>query len=140
MMKKKKPALVPLSAAQREIMDIVWEGDEVTVADVWEVLSERRSVARNTVQTVLVRMEEKGWLRHRSIGRTFLYSSALPRKVTLSQTVQNLLDAAFGGSAEELVTALLEDRSLGKDEAERIRAMIDEAEYRKRQSKSGRNS
>ena len=62
-----------LSDAQQEIMEIIWDRAEVSVSEVWEVLQERRNVARNTVQTMIVRIEEKGWIEHRSIGRTFVY-------------------------------------------------------------------
>ena len=125
----------PLSEAQLEIMEIIWEKGEVMVNEVWEILSERRGLARNTVQTMMVRIEEKGWSKHRAVGRTYLYSAAQPRKATLGRTVKELLDTVFRGSAEDLVTALLENRSLSKGEADRIREMIDKAERRRRKKR-----
>ena len=41
-------------------MNVVWERGDVTVADVWKALSDHRKVARNTVLTMLTRLEEKG--------------------------------------------------------------------------------
>ena len=64
----KTHVLPPLSEAQLEIMNVVWDRGEVTVAQVWKILSTRRKVARNTVQTMLARLEEKGWLRCDSEG------------------------------------------------------------------------
>ena len=63
-----KPDTSPLTAAQREIMEIVWARGEVTVAGVREALSAKRDVARNTVQTMMVRLEDRGWLTHREAG------------------------------------------------------------------------
>ena len=65
----------PLTDAQREIMEIVWERGEATVSEVRDALAQRRQLARNTVQTMIVRLEEKGWLKHREQGRTFVYSA-----------------------------------------------------------------
>jgi hypothetical protein len=45
--------------------------------------------------------------------------------------VRRLVDTAFGGSAEGMVMALLQGRGVSKEEAERIRAMIDRAERKK---------
>lgn len=132
-MAKKGP--LPLSAAQLETMNIVWECGEVAVSEAWEALSARRPVARNTVLTTLVRLEEKGWLRHRTVGRTFFYSATRPRKATMRQMVRQLVDTAFSGSVEGLVMTLLEDRSVTKDEADRIRAMLDQAESKRRGKK-----
>ncbi|MHC5540329.1 BlaI/MecI/CopY family transcriptional regulator, partial [Singulisphaera rosea] len=55
--------LPPLSEAQLELMNIVWDHGEVTVAEAWKALTARRKVARNTVLTTLTRLEERGWLR-----------------------------------------------------------------------------
>jgi len=120
-----KNAPQALSEAQQEIMEIIWDREEVSVSEVREVLQERRDVARNTVQTMIVRIEQKGWIEHRSIGRTFVYKAIQPRTTTLRQRLDDLMTAAGRGSAEALVTALLEDVSLSTDAADRIRDMID---------------
>jgi BlaI family penicillinase repressor len=131
-----KSELQPLSRAQMEIMQIVWDRKEVAVSEAWEILSQRREVARNTVQTLLLRMEEKGWLTHRVIGRTFFYTAVSPRGGVGKDLVRKLLQSLFRGSAEELAAALLENASLSKAEADRIRKLIDEAERRKARRKS----
>ncbi|NLX96441.1 MAG: BlaI/MecI/CopY family transcriptional regulator, partial [Rhodopirellula sp.] len=98
----------PLSDAQLEIMNIIWDRGETTVGDVWKVLSTRRAVARNTVSTMVTRLEEKGWLRHRVREGSYLYSATYPRDKVLPRLVRRLVDAAFQGSAEGLVLALLQ--------------------------------
>jgi BlaI family penicillinase repressor len=119
--------LPPLSEAQIEIMNVVWDRGEVTVADVWKALSARRKVARNTVLTMISRLEEKGWLLRDDAGHAFRYRAASPREATLGTMIRRLVDTAFGGSAEGLVMALLHGRGVSKEEAARIRAMIERA-------------
>jgi predicted transcriptional regulator len=118
----------PLTDAQREIMEIVWSRREVGVSEVWNVLAQRRDVARNTIQTMIVRLEEKGWLKHREEGRTFYYAAARAKTASLGAKVVQMIDRFFAGSPEEMVTALIEYRGLSADEAERIRKMIDQAD------------
>ena len=118
----------PLSGAQLEIMNVVWDKGEVTVTGVWKVLSKHRPVARNTVQTLMTRLEEKGWLSHRTEGNRFLYSAVPERSEVLGAMVSDLVDNAFGGSAEDLMMALLDSRGVSSEEAARIRAMIRKAE------------
>ncbi len=121
----------PLTEAQREIMDVIWDHDEVTVTQVRDELAKKREVARNTVQTMIVRLEERGWLKHREEGRTFWYSAKRPRLASLGAKVAQMVDRFFAGSPEEMVTALMEYRGLSAVEADRIRQMIDEAETKK---------
>jgi len=120
--------LPPLSEAQLEIVNAVWDHGEVSVGEVWKVLAERRRVSRNTVSTMMTRLEEKGWLRHRVSGGVHLYSATHPREKALTRLVHRLVDRAFQGSAEGLVLALLEGGRLSADEVERIKAMLDKTE------------
>jgi BlaI family transcriptional regulator, penicillinase repressor len=120
--------LPPLSEAQMEIMNVVWNRGEATVADVWKALGSRRKLARSTVLTMLMRLQEKGWLCCDEEGHAFRYRAAVPREATLGEMVRRLVDTAFGGSAEGLVMALLHDRGVSKEEAKRIKKMIDRAE------------
>ena len=126
-MATKRPTLPGLSQSQREIMEIVWDRGEVSAVEVRDILSKKRDLAKNTVRTLLDRMEEKGWLKHREDGRTYLYSAAQPREASIGQKVLEVVEHVCGGSPEELVTALLDYRGLSPQELKRIRTMLDEA-------------
>ncbi len=125
-----------LSGAQLEIMDVIWEMGEAGVADVWQALGKRRDVARNTVLTMMTRLEEKGWLTRRRSGNSFVYSPSEARATTHKNLLGWVLDKAFKGSTEGLLLALLDGRRLKSDEAARIRRMIEDAEGRSARSKS----
>src|SRR5947209_16836062 len=129
----KQADLPELSPAQREIMEIVWERGEVTANEVRRVLARTRKVARNTVRTLLERMEDKGWLQHRAEGRTFLYTAARPRHDTIGQKVREIVETVCGGSPETLVMALLDYRGLRPDELQRIRQILEQAKASKGQ-------
>jgi len=128
MVPAKRSSLPDLSPAQRQIMEIVWTRGEVTASEVRRVLSRTRKVARNTVRTLLERMEEKGWLVHSAEGRTFVYAAAQPRHDTIGQKVRDVVETICGGSPETLVTALLDYRGLRPDELKRIRQLLEHAQ------------
>jgi BlaI family penicillinase repressor len=130
-----KLELPPLSEAQLEIINIVWDHGTATVGQVWKALAKRRPISRNTVSTMVTRLEEKGWLRHRVIGGTFLYSATRTREKVLPRMIHRLVDAAFQGSAEGLVLTLLEGGRLSIEEVERIKAMLETAEIEMREGK-----
>ncbi len=123
----KKTNLPKLSEAQTEIMNVVWEHGEASVARVMEELNTRRKVSRNTVQTMLSRLAKKGWLRHRQEGNTFFYEATVGKRETLSAMAENLVNTAFSGSAERLVMALLDGRGISTEERSRIQEMIKKA-------------
>ncbi len=129
-----RQTLADLSPAQRELMEILWTRGEMSAREVRNELSKERALARNTVRTMLLRMEEKGWLTHRVEGRTHLYRAAMARETTIGQKVREIVDTLCDGSPETLVTALLDHRGLTDGELNRIRAMLDTAK-----TKSGKS-
>jgi predicted transcriptional regulator len=116
----------PLSEAQLEIMNLIWDRGEATVAEVWRVLAERRGVARNTVHTLVIRLEEKGWLTHREEGG-FVFTATVSREVAQRESVQRMVDTVFAGSAEGLVLTLVSSGAVSQSELDRIRKQISAA-------------
>jgi predicted transcriptional regulator len=127
-MNKSRPGGKPeLTPAQMEIMEVIWSAGEAGVAEVWKALASRREVARNTVQTMLTRLHERGWLIAREEGNAFVYRAARPRRPVVNTMADRLLDRVFGGSLSGLVAAIVESRSLPAEEVARLRAIIDGA-------------
>ena len=122
--------LPSLSPGQLEIMDVVWRYGDATVAEVWKALSARRQVARNTVLTILARLEERGWLVLDAGAHAHIYRATVPRDTALGTMLDQLVETAFGGSTEGLVMTLLQGRKISKEETARLRALIDQAEAR----------
>ena len=116
-----------LSEGQLAIMNVVWDRGEVLVADVDRELAQQRDVARNTVLTMIQRLYERGWLKHRRRGNAYLYRAAVARDATRAGLLRRLLDSAFQGSAEGLVMTLLNEQQLTPDEARRIRERLDDS-------------
>ena len=129
MPRSKKPE--PLSDKQREIMEVVWELGKASVFEVRDELSKRRKVARNTVRTMMERLEEKGWLTHRVIGRTYFYSALVPRDVSIGERIVDVVDKVCDGSPESLMSALLDYRGLSNEEIERIQKLLTSAKKQK---------
>lgn len=124
--------LPALSEAQREIIEIVWDQGELSASEIRAVLCQRRQVARNTVRTLLERMEAKGWLTHREQGRTHIYAAAHDRETAVGQKVVEVLDRVCGGSPETLMSALIGYRGLDPAELKRIRSLLEAAKGRQR--------
>ena len=115
-----------LTDTQLEIMNLVWARGSATVAEIWKALSSDRELARNTVQTMMVRLEDKGFLKHRTEGKSFVYFPAKKRTTTLRKILRALTKSAFAGSTAGLITTLLEQEQLSDSEIERIRDLLDQ--------------
>jgi BlaI family transcriptional regulator, penicillinase repressor len=121
MMKK----LHGLGSLQSEVMDLAWEHGDVTVAQVAEAIGRRRRVTYTTVLSAMQKLEKKGWIKHRSAGRAYIYSPTRNREQVGGRTLKELLKTTFQGDPRLLLASLLEEARLSDAELKELRQLID---------------
>ena len=115
---------VAFTERELDVMAVLWELGSATVAEVRERLDDE--LAYTTVLTVLRTLEEKGHVAHRGSGKAYHYYAKVARNTAGRSALARLREKVFGGSAEMLLTQLVSDRELSRDELERLRALMDE--------------
>ena len=121
MTKKKLRAMSP---TETEILRLVWELNQATVQQIREKLPSDRSLAYNTVQTLLCRLEQKGYLKHHLKGRAHVFSALVKPREVIKTTVRDFLGRLFGGDPKPLVQFLAEDGKLDEEDIKRLRELI----------------
>ena len=77
------------------IMDVVWAvGEPVRVREVSDQLNQERTLAFNTVQTVMENLYHKGWLSRKKNGRAYWYEPVRSRDDYVSQLLNEALSVA----------------------------------------------
>jgi predicted transcriptional regulator len=117
-----------------EVLQILWRRGPCTVRDVLEELNRSRRRAYTSVMSLLNVMVEKKLLGRKPHGRAFLYAPRVKEEPTLRQMVGDLVDRAFGGSAEQLVLHALEQTDPSSGQIEEIRRIIDAYHDRKEEA------
>lgn len=107
-------------------MHVLWELGSATVSDVQEHLHD--DLAYTTVLTMLRTLDEKGHVRHESAGKAYVYFPTVARAAARSSALRHLLDRVFGGNAETLLTHLVAERDLSREEMERMRRLLDDGQ------------
>ncbi len=116
-----------LGRRERQIMEIVYAKGRASVAEVLEALPDPPSYS--ATRAMLNLLEEKGHLRHKEVGRKFVYQPTLPREKARRSAVQNLLHTFFGGSVGEAVATMIEQdkKNLTPEDLDRLARLIAEA-------------
>jgi len=116
----------PLANAELAVMDLLWQNDRLTARRIREQLYPNATKAQHgTVQKLLQRLEEKGYVeRDRSLS-VYLFSAAISRQTYAGQQLESLADKLTAGSFAPLITHLIEKKKISRDEIERIRAILD---------------
>ena len=123
-----KKSLTPLGETEMEVLHHVWDMGEATVKQVRKRILESREVAYTTIMTVMKNLAEKGYLKYRKEGVTYVYSPAQEPDSVRSNLVKELIKKVFKGSPKELVQTLVESEDLNEKDLSEIKQMIDQME------------
>jgi BlaI family transcriptional regulator, penicillinase repressor len=120
------------SERELEILKVLWDLGKGSVRDVYEQLAPNGEVHFNTVQTLLRIMEDKGLVRHRASGRTFIYSPSHGRE----QVTRRFLHKVFNGALDQMVLTLLQTEDASATELRELERLIAKAR-KERQAREG---
>ena len=113
-----------LSDLQLSVMRVLWRRGELPVLEVHAALRER-GLAQTTVATLLRRLEKRGVVTHRRVGRQFLYSATESEEEARRSMLTEVTERLFAGDVTQLLSHLLGAREIEPGDIERIRALLE---------------
>ncbi len=115
------------SPRELDVLKALWSLGSGSVREVHEQMCPDGELAFNTVQTLLRIMEDKGLIRHRAEGRTFIYEPIYSR----DRVTARLLNRVFDGALDQVVLSLLQAKDSSEEELRDLERMIAAARKRK---------
>ena len=109
-----------------DVMSHLWAQGSGTVNEVRDSLADAPSYTG--VLKLLQILEEKGLVRHEQEGRAYRYFPVVEQEAAGGHALARVVDKIFQGSAEMALARLVSDRSLSKEEIERMKQLLDEVE------------
>ena len=116
--------MADLGELEREVMQLVWLGGEVTADEIRLRLD--RKPKESTVRTVLRRLEEKGYVTHTVDGRTFIFRAAEARPQVAARAVKGIVDWLCNGSVEEVLVGMVDAQMLDRRTLQRLAKRIEQ--------------
>lgn len=113
-----------LTKAEEQVMHILWDLKEGIVKQVVDGFGEDKP-AYTTVATVLNVLEKKGFVTHKKIGNTNLFSPAVSKTEYTKVHFSSLLKNYFNGSFPKMATFFAKENNLGMEELEELLKLIE---------------
>ena len=107
-----------------EILKVLWRIEPANVRQVRDELAEVRDLAYTTVMTTMSIMADKGYLKRKKDGRSYVYQAVYRETKASSNMLQDVIDRVFGGSTKAVMQHLLESSEINDEELNQIRLMI----------------
>jgi len=117
--------------AELGVLQVLWEGGPATIRHLTDVLyPDGRTAQYATVQKLLERLEEKGYVERRRSGPAHVFQDAVGREELIGRRLQDVAEKLCGGSLTPLLTHLVRSRPLSSAERQELRDLIEELDAR----------
>ncbi len=119
---------IHLTGSEWNVLSCLWEDSPQTVMQLVARLSDRVGWAKSTTITTLRRMEEKGLVHCKIVGRARSYSPAVEREQAVVAETHSFLDRVYRGSVGLMMSAMVQRQELTEEDMRQLRAILDQAE------------
>jgi len=113
-----------ITKAQEDLLKALWEIKEGAVSDILESLPDPKP-AYNTVATVIKVLEKKGYVSHKTYGKTNVYFPVIARKDYAQHILKDTFRGLFNGSVNQLVSSFVKSKDISLSELEELKEMLE---------------
>ncbi len=126
-----------LGTLEAQVMEVVWDGDDLSVEEVRAELAERnKQAAYTTIMTTLDRLYKKGFLSRRRVGKAYRYSAKVSRGDLGKNVARKVLDGLLSSFAEPAIAYFVE--AISQSDPEKLDALAKKiAEQKSRRDGGG---
>lgn len=118
--------LKSLPDSELKVMMIIWNNeDKMSTGEILSELKNDTTWKLSTLQIILTRLTEKGFLKNEKIGRYNYYTSLVDGSEYTKFETKNFVKKMYNNSTKKLIASLISgDETLSDDDIEEIRSML----------------
>lgn len=114
----------PLTELQQAIVALLWSQGPGTAEHIREGLLPAHRLKDSSVRTLLRRLEERGYVSHRTEGKLFVYEATTAPQRVAAHSVRQIIDRFWAGSVEQFLTGMVDEKILTRAEIARLAKKI----------------
>lgn len=116
-----------LANAELAIMELLWAEGRLTAPRIRERLYNAAARPQHgTVQKLLLRLEEKGFVERERTAPAHQFSARISREAYAGSQLETIAERLTDGSLAPLISTLIDQKKLSRAEIERLRQLLDE--------------
>lgn len=124
----KKKSIERLPDSELYVMNIIWKfKNPVGTGEIVQQLNKEKNWSRSTVQVLLARLEEKGFIQCQRQGRLKYYTSLIEEEIYRSKETKSFLEHFYNNSYKKLIASLAHTNKITDEDIEDIVHIIKEA-------------
>jgi BlaI family transcriptional regulator, penicillinase repressor len=121
-----------ITKAQEDLLKALWEIKEGAISDVLDSLDDPKP-AYNTVATVIKVLEKKGYVSHKTYGKTHVYFAVVSKKDYAQHLMKDTFKGLFNGSLNLMVSSFVKNKDVSLRDLEELKEMLEKEIENKKQ-------
>ena len=117
-----------LTKVEERIMQQLWKLKKAFVKDIIEALPDDPKPPYNTISSVIRILVNKGYVKYKAYGKTYEYSAAISKADYRKVRVKKIMSNYFGNSPASLVSHIVKEEGLSKEEIRQLKKLIKKME------------
>ena len=118
---------INLSDSEWRLLNRLWDRSPMTSTELTAALREDTGWTKNTIITMLSRLEAKGAVRYEEGGRAKQYFPTVDREDAARAETESFLSKVYGGSLGLMVSNLVESHALTEADIAELSAILEKA-------------
>ena len=118
---------INLSDSEWKLMNRLWDRAPMTITELTAALRADTGWTKNTIITMLSRLEAKGAVRYEEGGRAKQYFPTIDREDAARAETESFLSKVYGGSLGLMVSNLVESHALTEADIAELSAILEKA-------------
>jgi predicted transcriptional regulator len=114
-----------LTPNEEQIMHIFWKLEKALVRDVLNLLPEPKP-PYTTLASIIKQLENKGYLTHKTYGKTHEYFPSISRYEYQSKSFNQLVKNYFEGSTTNMLSFMVKENKISDKDIEELQKLIDQ--------------
>lgn len=117
---------IKLFDSELKIMDVLWKEGDSTAKYIADRLNKEVGWNKNTTYTLIKRCISKGAIER--IEPNFMCHALIAKEKVQEAETEELINKVYDGSVDKLFAALLSRKKLSKEQIDRLKEIVKEAE------------
>ena len=117
-----------LTKVEERIMQQIWSLKKAFVKDIIAHMPDEPKPPYNTVSSVIRILVSKGYVNYKAYGKTYEYFPTISKAEYRKVRIRKMIAGYFGDSPASLVSHVVKEESLSKQEIQQLKDLIEKME------------
>lgn len=116
-----------ITQAEWNIMQVLWESETATAAEIVNIVSSKSQTSMRTVKTLIRRLVAKGAVAYSVDSkdlRVYHYYAVVDKELCITEKTDILLNTVFGNNTGDMLLGFLGDAKLNISEIEKLEKLL----------------